>query len=211
MRDEPGEGGARVTQATRRVLASLVTVLGLGCNGAGPSPSSPGCDQTCRDAVALRAFRETLKQVFNGALQAKPVGAQDQTYACTPFGGSAHVTGTATSNPNVGTTIVNLTYVLDQCRYLASDTDPTQNYDITVTGTAMEAGVIAVQPGTSTSLTITSEAMTLSGTVYSPPLPYPDNAGAQDAGPPSACSVQLAQNGNQLSGTICGRTAGLTL
>jgi hypothetical protein len=212
MRNECGEKGASVTQRTRRVLASLLTVvLGLGCNGAGPSPSSPGCDETCRDAVALRAFRETLKQVFNGALQAKPVGAQDQTYACTPFGGSAHVTGTATSNPNVGTTTVNLTYVLDHCRYLAADTEPTQNYDITVTGTAMETGIIAVQPGTPTSLAITSDAMTLSGTVYSPPLPYPDHAGTEDAGAPSPCSMQLAQNGNQLSGTICGRTAGLTL
>jgi hypothetical protein len=207
MRDERGERGASVTQTTRCVLASLVTAVALGCSGAGPSPSSPACDQTCRDAVALRAVRITLKQVFNGAIQAMPVGPQDQTYACTPFGGSAHITGTATSNANVGTTTVSLTYVLDHCRYIAADTDPTQNYDMTVTGIVMETGVIAVQPGTATSLTITSEAMTLSGTVYSPPLPYPDS----DAGAASTCALQLAQNGNQLSGTICGRTAGLTL
>jgi hypothetical protein len=191
----------------RAMLAALVTVIALGCSGAGPSPSSPSCDQTCRDAVALRAVRITLKQVFNGAIQAMPVGPQDQKYACTPFGGSAHITGTATSNPNVGTTTVSLTYVLDHCRYVASDTDPTQNYDMTLTGTVVESGVIAVQPGTTTSLTITSDAMTLSGTVYSPALPYPDG----DAGAASPCSLQLAQNGNQLSGTICGRTAGLTL
>jgi hypothetical protein len=132
-------------------------------------------------------------------------------YACTPFGGSAHITGTATSNANVGTTTVSLTYVLDHCRYVAADTDPKQNYDMTVTGTLTESGVIAVQPGTTTSLTITSDAMTLSGTVYSPPLPYPDDAATEDAGPASPCTLQLAQNGNQLSGTICGRTAGLLL
>jgi hypothetical protein len=210
MRSERSKGNATGSRTTRSVLAGLVMALGLGCNGAGPSPTSPVCDQACRDAVALRATRETLKQVFNGALQAMPVGAQDRTYDCTPFGGSAHITGTATSNANVGTTTVNLTYVLENCRYVASDTDPNQNYDITLTGTAKEDGVIAVQPGTTTSLTITSDAMTLSGTVYSPPLPFPDDAGTGDGGA-GACSVQLAQNGNQLSGTICGRTAGLTL
>jgi hypothetical protein len=210
MRDARGERGASVTKTTRRVLASLVTVVGLGCSG-GASPSSPACDGACRDGVALRAVRQTLKQVFNGAIQAMPVGPQDQMYACTPFGGSAHITGTATSNPNVGTTTVSLTYVLDHCHYIASDTDPAQNYDLTVTGTVMEARVIAVQPGTSTSLTITSEALTLSGSVYSPPLPYPDSAATADGGAASACPLRLAQNGNQLSGTICGRTAGLTL
>jgi hypothetical protein len=193
--------------------AALAT--GLGCGNAGPTPSSPPCDQACKDAVAIRAFRETLKQVFNGALQMMPVGAQDQMYICMPFGGTAHVTGTVTSNASVGTTSVALTYVLDHCHYIAVDTDPTQNYDMTLTGTALENGIIAVQPGTATALSITSDAMTFSGTVYSPPIPYPGDAGgevpASDAGPAEACSVQLAQNGNQISGKICDRTAGLTL
>jgi hypothetical protein len=194
----------------------VALVMGLGCGGgAGPSPSSPACDQACEDAVAMRAFRETLKQVFNGALQSMPVGAQDQMYGCTPFGGTAHVTGTVTSNANVGTTSVALTYMLQNCHYIAVDTDPTQNYDITLSGTAIESGVIAVQPGTSTALTITSDAMSFSGTVYSPPLPYPTDAEAgtppQDATPGDTCPLRLTQNGNQLSGTICGRAAGLTL
>jgi hypothetical protein len=68
-----------------------------------------------------------------------------------------------------------------------------------------------VQPGTATSLTITSQAVTLSKTVYSPPLPYPDDAGTADSAAASACTLKLLQNGNRLSGTICGRTAGLTL
>ncbi len=196
------------------VAIGAALALGLACGSAGPSPSSPACDQACKDAVALRAFRETLKQVFNGALLSRPVGPQDQTYECSPFAGTAHVTGTVTSNANVGTNSVMLTYVLDHCRYVAVDTDPTQNYDMTLTGTAQEQGIIAVQPGTTTALSITSDAMTFSGTVYSPALPYPADAGSQgatDAAAGQTCSVQVAQNGNQLSGMICGRTAGLTL
>jgi hypothetical protein len=201
--------------ALRGLLGGAGLAMGLGCGGgAGPSPSSPPCDQACKDAVAMRAFRETLKQVFNGALQSMPVGAQDQRYGCT-FGGTAHVTGTVTSNANVGTTSVALTYMLDHCHYIAVDMDPTQNYDITLTGAANEDGIIAVQPGTSTALTITSDAMSFSGTVYSPPLPYPTDAGqespAPDAAPSGSCPLELTQNGNQLSGEICGRVAGLTL
>ena len=196
-------------------VSSLI-VIG-GCSGAGPSPTSPACDQKCQDGVALRAYRETLKQIFNGALQSMPVGAQDQTYACKPFGGSAHVTGTATSNADVGTTTVTLTYVLDHCRYVAADTDPTQNYDITLTGTTIETGVIAVQPGTTTSLSLTSDAMTFSGSVYSPALVYPGSAGqdttldAGDAGSEPSCTLAVTQQGNQLSGTLCGRTSGVAL
>jgi hypothetical protein len=205
----------RIRETVGVVFVLAVGALGLsiGCSGAGPSPTSPPCDQSCEDMVAMRSFRETLKQVFNGALQAMPVGAQDVTYACAPLGGTAHVTGTATSNADVGSTSVNLTYVLDHCRYVAEDTDPTQNYDITLTGTALETGVIAQQPGSTTSLSITSDAMILSGSVYSPPLSYQadGDAGASDGGTEGGCAVELSQNGNQLSGTICGRAAGLNL
>jgi hypothetical protein len=225
MHDERTEKNVR---RPRKRMVSLIVLLMLdaasfatapGCGGAGPSPTAPTCDQACQDAVALRAFRETVKQVFNGALQDMPVGAQDRMYDCTPLGGKAHITGTATSNANVGTTTVSLTYVLDHCRYLAVDVEPTQNYDVTLTGTAIETGVIAVQPGTTTSLTFTSAGMTFGGTVYSPPLPYPADAAPDavmhdagpDAAPESACALQLTQNGNQLSGTICGRSAGVSL
>jgi hypothetical protein len=201
------------------VLATLsiaVLALGLGCNGAGPSPTSPPCDQSCQDSVALRGFRETLKQVFNGALQAQPVGAQDVTYNCAPLGGTAHITGTATSNADVGSTTVSLTYVFDGCRYIAQDTDPTQNYDMTVTGVVVETGTIAVQPGSTTSLAITSDAVVLAGSVYSPPILYATDGGidlpdAGDAGSLGACAILVSQDGNQLSGTICGRTAGVSL
>jgi hypothetical protein len=197
-------------------LTTTVIMLGFGCNGAGPSPTSPPCDQSCQDSVALRGFRETLKQVFNGALQAQPVGPQDVTYTCAPLGGTAHITGTATSNADVGSTSVSLTYVFDRCRYIAQDTDPTQNYDLSVTGVVVESGTIAVQPGSTTSLAITSDAVVLAGSVYSPPISYATDGGvsltdAGDAGIEGGCAILVSQNGNQLSGTICGRTAGVSL
>ena len=201
---------------TLTVLSLTVLTLELGCSGAGPSPTSPPCDQSCQDSVALRGFRETLKQVFNGALQAQPVGAQDVTYDCAPLGGTAHITGTATSNADVGSTTVNLTYVFDRCRYIAQDTDPTQNYDMSVTGIVVETGTIAVQPGSTTSLAITSDAVVLAGSVYSPPILYATDGGVEpidagDAGSFGACAILVSQDGNQLSGTICGRTVGVSL
>jgi hypothetical protein len=203
----------------RKATATLtLTVLALafGCNGAGPSPTSPPCEQSCQDSVALRGFRETLKQVFNGALQAQPVGAQDVTFTCAPLGGTAHITGTATSNADVGSTSVSLTYAFDRCRYIAQDTDPTQNYDMSVTGVVVETGTIAVQPGSTTALAITSDAVILAGSVYSPPILFATDGGvsfpdAGDAGSLGACAIQVSQDGNQLSGTICGRAAGVSL
>ncbi len=199
-------------------LSMTVLTLELGCNGAGPSPTSPPCDQTCQDSVALRGFRETLKQVFNGALQAQPVGAQDVTYDCAPLGGTAHITGNAISNADVGSTTVSLTYVFDGCRYVAQDTDPTQNYDLTLTGVVVETGTIAVQPGSTTSLAITSDAAILAGSVYSPPILFATDGGVDliDAGDAGglglgACAILMSQDGNQISGTICGRTAGVSL
>jgi hypothetical protein len=72
---------------------------------------------------------------------------------------------------------------------------------MTLTGTATEKGTLAVQPSANTALTIQSDAMTFSGTVHDPPLNYQANA----------CPLALVQDGNQLSGTVCGRQAGTSL
>ena len=152
------------------------------------------------DATALRGFRETIKLAFNVTLQGKPVGAQDKSVPC-PLGGSARVFGTATSNAVQGATEVDLTYVLDHCAYAQKDTDPKSNYHMTLTGTVTEKGTLAVQPTSTTALGFKSDAMTFSGTVYDPPVGYEE----------AACALALGQSGNQLSGTLCGREAGLTL
>jgi hypothetical protein len=180
--------------------ALLLGALPFGCSNVGATPSNPPCDQACQDGVALTAVRDELKLIYNLTLQGKPVGKQDATTDC-PLGGSAHVFGTATSNADVGTTSVSLTYVLAQCDYSQTDTDPTQTYTMTVTGTITESGTLSDQPSSTTALTIKSPSLTVDGTVYSPPLTYDE----------MNCAMDLGQSGSELSGTFCGRSAGGSL
>lgn len=187
----------RITALVSALVLSAASVMG--CSGKSPAPA-PACDQSCQDGVGLLALRQTMKLAFNVTLQGKPVGAQDATAPC-PLGGSVRIFGTATSNATQGTTDVDLTYVLNGCSYLQVDTDPSQNYNVVLTGTITQKGILAVQPSATTALQIKSDAVTITGTVYDPPLTY-------DA---SSCAMVLGQNGNELSGTLCGRTAGVTL
>ncbi len=181
------------------VLAG-VTVLcvtaSAGCQvDATPPPPPPPCDQKCQDAVAIQAIRETAKLAFNISLQGKPVGTHDVTTPC-PFGGAVRIVGTATSNAMQGATEVELTYVMDGCSYLFKDDDPEDNYRTKLTGVLTQVGVIAVQPTATTALIMKSDSITFEGTVYDPPIDYV-----------ATCPVELAQNGNKLTGTICGREA----
>ena len=111
------------------------------------------------------------------------------------------VVGTATSNADQGTTEVSLTYTLADCAYSQVDSDPTATYSMTVSGTATEMGTLSAQPSSTTALTIDSKSMTLKGTVYAPPLSY-------DA---EGCAIMLGQSGNELAGTLCGRSVGTSL
>jgi hypothetical protein len=61
--------------------------------------------------------------------------------------------------------------------------------------------VIAVQPSSTTALQMRSQAVTLSGTVYNPAIPVEL----------TACTMQLQQDGNELTGTLCERKVGLRL
>jgi hypothetical protein len=152
------------------------------------------------DQTALISLRDAIKLVFNLTLQGNPVGPQDASVPC-PLGGGAHVFGTATSNAVQGATNVNLTYALAQCAYSQEDTDPTQNFNMTVNGQLTEVGTLAVQPTSTTALEIDSTGIDFSGTVYNPPLDYDQKA----------CPLTLAQNGNNLSGLMCGRQVGVGL
>ncbi len=188
--------------ARAMAVAFVASLLALGCGGtAGKSPPPPPpCDQACQDTTALRAFRETVKLVFNLTLQGKPVGNQDATTPC-PMGGTAHITGTASSNALQGTTEVRLTYVLDHCGYTRKDTDPKQTYAMTFTGTVSEQGTLAVQPNSTTAIELSSDSVTFSGTVYDAPIDYEE----------MSCAVQLGQSGGALSGKMCGRDVGVSL
>jgi hypothetical protein len=184
---------------SRLILACLATCSLLpaaGCQAdATPPPPPPPCDQKCQDAVAIQAIRETAKLAFNISLQGKRVGAQDATTPC-PFGGAVRIVGTATSNAMQGATEVNLTYVMDRCSYLFKDDEPADNYRTRITGVLTQVGIIAVQPSATTALVMKSDSITFDGTVYDPPIEYV-----------ATCPVELAQNGNKLTGTICGREA----
>jgi hypothetical protein len=181
------------------ILLAPVLACGNGSATASP-PASMVCDQPCADAIALRALRLTMKDVYNLTLASKPVGPQDQTTPCLSKDGSARVYGQATSNANQGTTSVELTYVFNQCTFSDSG-DPSSTFQMTLTGTVTENGTIAVQPSSTTALQFKASGMSFSGTVYHPPIVYSE----------STCDVVVGQSGNELSGTMCGRNAGVTL
>jgi hypothetical protein len=181
----------------RALVVSFLLVLGCGSEQAEPSPP---CEQECKDGNAVRAVRETMKLVYNLTLQANPVGAQDELTLC-PQGGGARISGEATSDSMQGATLVDLTYQFVNCKYIERDDEPDENYAITLNGTITQQGVIAVQPSATSALVIQSDAVSLSGTVYDPPLAYEE----------TDCVLELGQSGNKVSGTICGRIAGADL
>lgn len=188
---------------TAVVVPSLLASLALACGataGSSVDAGPPPCDQACQDGIALRSLREGMKLLYNLELQGKPVGPQDATVPC-PLGGSAHVFGTATSNAAQGATEVQLTYVLEHCAYSQTDTDPLVNYSVTLHGTVLQTGTIAVQPTSTTALVITSDALDVTGTVHVPTLDYAA----------SACKLAVSQSGSRLSGELCGRTVGVAL
>ncbi|HEX4447765.1 MAG TPA: hypothetical protein VH044_13545 [Polyangiaceae bacterium] len=165
------------------------------------SSSSPTtCDASCKDGGGVRALRDAMKLVYNLTLQGGPTGAQDATTPC-PLGGTAHVTGTASSVPDQGTTMVQLTYDFVACDYAETDSDPTHTFSLTLTGTITETGNIASEPSSTTSLTFASDAMTLGGTVFAPTVDYRVDA----------CVIALSQDGDNVSGKVCGRSAGTSL
>jgi hypothetical protein len=89
--------------------------------------------------------------------------------------------------------------VFDRCFFSpAKSATHDRNYAMTLSGTLTESGILAVQPTSTTSLVIGSADFSFEGTVDDPPVQYKKESG---------CSVDVVQNGNGVSGTICGRTA----
>lgn len=184
-------------------VASLLGVASLvACGGSGGgSSTTPSCDTTCQDGVALVALRDAIKTAYNIELQGGPVGAQDASSPKPCRDGLASVSGVAMSNADQGTTTVTLTYVFEQCVISQIDPDPTQTFNLTLDGTVTESGTIAVQPSSTTALKFTSSAFSFEGSVYGPPINYVQKG----------CALRLGQDGNNLSGTLCDRDAGTTL
>ncbi len=188
----------------RIISLGVGTWLLTGC-GAGPRPAAPpACDQACQDGVALRGARSLMKLAYNTLLMGQKTGAQDAESKCLPLNGaqgSVHVFGTANANADQGDSFVSLSYDFRACSY-AAPPDPTadQNYSVTMTGLVTENGTISVQPTSTTALLIESDSLSLSGTVYDPPLDYSI----------TGCALAVDQNGSGLAGTLCGRNAGFT-
>jgi hypothetical protein len=124
------------------------------------------------------------------------VGNQDQTTPC-PLGGKVRVYGNATSNAVQGATMVDVTYDFDGCGYSQKDVNADQNYQLTIQGSIQESGTLAVQPSATTALIIKGESVDMTGTVSDPAIKY-DGRG---------CKIDITQDGNLVSGTLCGRDA----
>ena len=179
-------------------LLSALLGLGLapGCSDP-PRPEAPACDQACKDGVALRAVRESVKLAFNLLLQGKPVGEVDASSPCVR-GGEVRIVGRASSNSVQGATEVDLTYTFTGCNVLEKDTEAAENYELVVTGVITQKGTLAVQPTATTALLFAGKGVDVVGTVYAPALPYEERA----------CDLEVMQNGDAVAGTFCGRTAG---
>lgn len=185
----------------RTFTAALAIALAAACGGGNSAtPAVPTCDAACQDAIAIRSLRETLKLAFNLTLQGKPVGHHDESVDC-PLGGTVHVVGDATSNPAQGATNVDLVYELLGCTYTLKDDDPKQTYSMSLVGKVEQKGVIAVQPSATTALGFRSGSVSFKGSVYNPAISYEQ----------AACVVVLQQDGNKLSGTLCGRSGTVDL
>lgn len=183
-----------------RLAWFLLLPLAAACGG----PDEPGepktCDAACRDQIAARSLREVIKLVYNLTLQGNPIGLQVERTEC-PLGGEAQVTGFATSVAEQGATEVKLSYELTECAYLQRDDEVEENYDVVITGTVREEGVMAVQPTATTALIFEGAGISVEGSVFDPPVDY----AATD------CDVRLAQDGQRLDGTWCGRKIGFGL
>jgi hypothetical protein len=172
--------------------------LSLGCGG-NPPAAPATCDQACEDGIALRALRAGMRFAFNYVIAAMPVGKQDAMAPCIPSG-SVHIVGTADSNAMLGTSELDLTYTMTNCKIPApKSTTPDRNYSLTVNGAIHEKGQLAMG-GPTTALVFTGTDLTFAGTVYDPPLPYDEPKPMQPN-----CTLSASQDGNNMTGTLCGR------
>ncbi|MBK6690690.1 MAG: hypothetical protein IPG50_00540 [Myxococcales bacterium] len=189
---------ARLRFELTAMLALLLAGPALACSANTPSP--PPCDtDACRDEITVRALRETVKLAYNFSLQGKDAGAHDVTVPCLR-GGTVRVVGEATSNALQGTTDVRLTYTFTKCGVVQRDAEPRSNFDVVFAGSLRQEGVLAVSAGATTALAFRSEAISVAGSIYDPPTPLSDRT----------CDLELAQNGGQLGGSLCGRVVGVS-
>jgi hypothetical protein len=182
-----------------RTLIALAACLALtnGCAGGKAPAPPPPCDQICKDNIALRSLRETMRFVYNQRLPGRPVGMQDASASCL-MNGTVQIAGDAGSNPDQGATTVDLIFLFVGCFYQpAKSATHDRNYAMKLNGTVTESGTLSVQPTSTTSLVIRGDDFSFEGMVDDPAVEYRE----------TGCAVDVAQNGNAVSGTLCGRPA----
>src|SRR5207248_5217512 len=98
--------GSRMKRAMMRTkprgqeIVALVFSAGcaFGCSANKGTTPAPACDQVCKDNIAMRASRETMRWVYNQQLPGSPVGTQDASAHCLMHG-TTGIYGAAGSNP----------------------------------------------------------------------------------------------------------------
>jgi hypothetical protein len=108
-----------------------------------------------------------------------------------------HIVGEVESNAMLGTSQVNLTYTFTDCQNPSpKSTTPERNYNLTMNGAVSENGMLAMG-GPTTSLVLMGTGIGFSGTVYDPAVDYSQKD----------CELSGNQDGNNVTGTLCGRKA----
>jgi hypothetical protein len=197
----------------RRIeILALAIACSSGCAISASPPPTPTCDQACQDGVAIRALRNGMAVVYNKAFP-QPIpkgvtppegfvppplvlpGPQDLHVPCDATH-VVHLFGDATSDPNQGVTFVSLTYDVAGCvADNQNDPTPEQNYTLEIAGTLTEIGTLG--GNNTTAVVIRGDSVAFSGSVFHPAYEYVET-----------CELDLVQNGNNVSGRLCGRTVG---
>ena len=161
---------------------AMMGILG-GCLDLSESSSSSSCDQACVDDRTAVAIVNSLVFLYNTYIAFQPSGVQNFIGEVCPIGGSIDITGTTSVIGDV--TDLDLDFDMTACG--VSDPD----FLMTYTGAINENGSFSTVSGNITRQ-FTSSLLTFSGTAF-----------GSSVG--ESCAVGIVWNGNDLSGTICGR------
>jgi hypothetical protein len=170
------------------ILVAVSAMASFACGG-GKNDDTPfeeeACDQTCLDGAVIFATGLVIDDgLYNEQVVGQPLPRGG--VAC-PGGGTVDISGSAV---NLGGTMsLDLTYVLNGCRFEGG------GYDLTYTGTVTHQGQFNNDTKV-TNLTYRSESLTWSGTVGYGSSPYPTSG--------DGCALLMSRTPD-LSGSLCGR------
>jgi hypothetical protein len=177
----------------RKIVLGMAALALASCGELNSSKSDDGpttCEQSCQDRGMAVGVNNTIWFLYNQNIAGTPSGAVNKTNIQCPLGGTASITGSASAASN-GISTVTLTYTLAAC----GNSGPT--YSITLTGDVKMAG--SFKSSESTTVTMSSDTLTIDGTVKSAQQPKVIQSC------PVTVSQQVSGSSNTLKGTMCGR------